>query len=225
MGDAKRLLCVSDPKPELSVVTLGLNYPYRRLPVDEAAARFAAIPQLSNGNPFVLHVGSNLRRKNRDGALRMFARTKDRWTGRLVFAGEPVTPQLRSLAAKLGVADRLVEVANPESRLLEALYSCATALLFPSRFEGFGWPIAEAQACGCPVICSDREPMPEVAGEAGLIRSLDDEEGFAGDIVRLSDAAERERWSEKSLRNAERFSTARMISEYVTIYRSLAPQL
>ena len=136
-----------------------------------------------------------------------------------------MTPELHSLGAELGLSDRLVEIKNPDSAMLEALYNRATALLFPSRFEGFGWPIAEAQACGCPVICSDRGPMPEVAGEAALIHRVDDEEAFAADILRLSDPGERERWSEKSLRNAQRFSTEKMIAQYVEIYRRLAPQL
>jgi glycosyltransferase involved in cell wall biosynthesis len=225
LTDAERLLRVSDQKPALSVITLGLNYPYRKLPAADTAARLAAIPQLASARPFVLHVGSNLRRKNRDGVLRIFAKSKDQWNGQLVFAGDAITAELHSLGGKLGVSDRIVEVKNPDSSLLEALYNRATALLFPSRFEGFGWPIAEAQACGCPAICSDRAPMPEVAGDAGLIHALEDEEAFAADIVKLSDAAERERWSEKSLRNAQRFSTERMIAEYIEIYRKLAPQL
>jgi glycosyltransferase involved in cell wall biosynthesis len=225
LDDAERLLSISDHKPELSVITLGLNYLYRKLPPDAVAARLAPITELASGRPFVLHVGSNLRRKNRDGVLRMFARSKDRWNGQLVFAGEPMTAELRSLGRELGVSDRIVEVKNPESPMLEALYNRATALLFPSRFEGFGWPIAEAHACGCPVICSDRAPMPEVAGDAGLIHAVEDEDAFAADIVKLSDDAERQRWSEKSLRNAERFSTERLIAEYAAIYRKLAPQL
>jgi glycosyltransferase involved in cell wall biosynthesis len=47
---------------------------------------------------------------------------------------------------------------------IEALYSLASALLFPSHAEGFGWPIAEALACGCPVITTDEAPMTEVGG-------------------------------------------------------------
>lgn len=225
MVDAERLLGISNGRPHLSVVTLGLNYPYRKLPAPEVATRLAAIPELGHRRPFVLHVGSNLRRKNRDGVLRIFAHSKEKWNGHLVFAGDAMTPELHSLAAQLGVTDRIAEVKNPDSAILETLYNGATALLFPSRFEGFGWPIAEAHACGCPVICSDRAPMPEVAGDAGLAHPVEDEEGFAADIVRLSDEAERERWSEKSLRNAERFSTERMVAEYVAIYRKLSPQL
>jgi purine-nucleoside phosphorylase len=64
--------------------------------------------------------------------------------------------------------------------------------------------------------------MNEVAGEAGLTHSLDDEAGFAADILLLTDPAEREEWSARSLENARRFSTDRMISEYRGLYRAVA---
>ncbi|HST30633.1 MAG TPA: glycosyltransferase, partial [Chthoniobacterales bacterium] len=99
------------------------------------------------------------------------------------------------------------------------------SLLYPSRFEGFGWPVIEAQACGCPVVCSNAGPLPEVAGDAALFHDVDDEVGFETDLMRLSDRAERAVWSEKSFRNAERFSTSRMISQYIDIYRNLGAQL
>ena len=225
LQDVRRLLGVTGGKPALSVVTLGLNYPYRKLAADEADARLVQQPGLDVSKPFVLHVGSNQKRKNRDGVMRIFARTKDRWNGQLVFAGDRLAADLRSLAGELGISARVVEVVHPDGPLLEALYNRATAFVYPSRFEGFGWPIAEAQACGCPVICADAGPLPEVVGDAGLIHPVEDEEAFAADIIRLSDDAEREHWSEKSLRNAERFSTERMVAQYLDIYRSLVPQL
>ena len=172
---------------------------------------------------FVLHVGSNLKRKNREGVIRIFARCKDQWTGLLVLVGEPITSSLRALVAELGISDRLIEVPHASSELLEALYTCAMVLLFPSSFEGFGWPIAEAHACGCPVITADRAPMTDVAGDAKLARAIEDEAGFAEDLLRLKDPAERERWSAKALENAKRFSAAEMIEKYRGIYRSVAP--
>jgi glycosyltransferase involved in cell wall biosynthesis len=155
--------------------------------------------------------------------LRIFARCKDQWNGSLIFAGESLSDELRALARQLGVLERVVEVANATSESLEALYNCATALLFPSTFEGFGWPIAEAQACGCPVICTDREPMTEVAGDAAMTRNIEDEVGFAADLLRLTHPAEREHWRAKGLENAKRFSSAQMIGRYCELYRSLAP--
>ena len=220
LEDARRLVLRRDGKPKLELIPLALSYPYRKLSADEARVRFARVPLLQAGTPFVLHVGSNLRRKNREGVLRIFARCKEQWNGLLVFAGEPLSDALRSLGRALGVLDRVVEVPNATSELLEALYHGATAFLFPSRFEGFGWPIIEAQACGCPVICSDRAPLPEVAGDAGLIHPAENEESFAAEIIRLTNPEERARWSDKSLRNAQRFSTERMIAEYLSAYRT-----
>ena len=224
LADAKRLLLSEPDGPNLEVVTLGLNYPYRKLSHEEAAGRLK-LNGLDPATPFVLHVGSNLRRKNREGAVRILARCKDQWNGRIIFAGDPLTSSIHSLGRDLGVSDRIVEVHNADSELLEALYNCATALLYPSRFEGFGWPVAEAHACGCPVICSDTGPLPEVGGGAALMHDIEDEEGFAADIVRLANPAERERWSEKSVRNAARFDPQKMIAQYLGIYRSLTPQL
>ena len=218
--DAQRLVPQKNGRPKLKVITLGLSYPYRQLAPGEARQRLAeAFPTA----PFVLHVGSNLVYKNREGVLRIFARCREQWNGLLVFAGERLSPALRSLGRQLGVADRIVEFPEVSNESLEALYACAVALLFPSSHEGFGWPIAEAQACGCPVLCADRPPMSDVAGPAGLINSLDDEAGFAADLLRLTNPAERELWSAKSLENARKFSTARMISEYGMLYRSVAP--
>jgi glycosyltransferase involved in cell wall biosynthesis len=223
LADAHRLVMSRNGKPRFELIPLGLNNPYRELAPPEARARIAQHSILTSGKPFVLHVGSNLHRKNRAGVLRIFARCKDQWDGSLVFAGEPLSDALRALARELGVLERVVEVADATSELLEALYNCATALLFPSTFEGFGWPIAEAQACGCPVICTDREPMTEVAGDAALLHDLEDEAGFAADLLRLTNPAEREHWRARGLENAKRFSAALMIGRYCELYRSLAP--
>jgi glycosyltransferase involved in cell wall biosynthesis len=221
--DAEQLVSRNQPSPKLEVINNGLNYPYRKLAQADALVRLKDIPGLAL--PFVLHVGSNLPRKNRDGVLRIFARTKDKWDARLVFAGDVLDSEQLTLANRLGVGDRIVQIKDAPDHLLEALYNCAVALLFPSLSEGFGWPIIEAQACGCPVVCSNLAPMPETAGAAGLVHDVADEAGFADDILRFNNPAERAVWSEKSLRNAERFSTAKMISRYIDIYRSLGAQL
>lgn len=223
--DAERLVARENNLPGISVVPMGLNYGYRRLPPEISLARLAKIEKFNAALPFALHVGSSLRRKNRDGVLRIFARCKHKWNGRLVFAGDLLEARLMWLARKLDVTERITQLENPESETLEALYNCATALMYPSRFEGFGWPIIEAQACGCPVICANSDPLPETAGDAGLFHDIDDEEGFASDLLRLTDPAQRARWSERSLRNAGRFSSEKMIAQYIDIYRSLGAKL
>ena len=75
------------------------------------------------------------------------------------------------------MTERVVEVVKPTDGELEALYNRATCLLFPSKFEGFGWPAVEAQVCGCPVLCSDAGSLGEVVGDSAFVRPVGDEEG------------------------------------------------
>ncbi len=225
LRDAQRIVGQRDGRPALLLIHHGINHPYKKQPADVARARLAKIAGLAPARPFALHVGSNLRMKNREGVLRIFALTKNDWDGQLVFAGQKLTPELHSLGEELGLRDRIVEVEGPDNGLLEALYSAAMVLLYPSRFEGFGWPIIEAQACGCPVICSTSEPMSEVGGEAALTADVSDEATMAQSLLRLIDPAERARWSEKSLRNAERFHAEKMIGHYIELYRTLGARV
>jgi len=221
LDDARRLL--PDYDGTVILTRNALNYPYRTLDRNTADLRLASIPGIYRDRPFVLNVGSNLRRKNREAVLRSFAAALPRWNGGLVFAGQALTPQLRELAAALRITDRIVEVASPSNEILEALYNRALALHFPSRFEGFGWPVLEAQACGCPVICSDREPLPEVSGGAALLCDADDIEGLTAAILTLADRADaREELQRRGLANAARFTNAAMVGNLVALYERLA---
>jgi glycosyltransferase involved in cell wall biosynthesis len=221
--DAQRLVASENGKPRITVIDIGLSYPYRRLPDDMIDARLQSISNLKPQGRFIIHVGSNLRRKNREGVLRIFAKCAQRLDAQMVFVGEPLSEELHAQARDLGVANRIVDLASVSNETLEALYNRAHALLYPSRFEGFGWPIIEAQACGCPVVASSAGPMADVAGAGALLHQPDDEEGFVADLVRLAGFEERKRWSAAALENAKRFSAARMISQYRELYRSLAP--
>jgi glycosyltransferase involved in cell wall biosynthesis len=219
--DAQRLVATQNDKPRITVVDIGLSYPYRRLPDDVVDVRLQSIQNVKRPGRFIIHVGSNLRRKNRAGVLRIFAKCAQRLDAQMVFVGEPLSEELLAQARELGVADRIVDLASVSNEILEALYNRAHALLYPSRFEGFGWPIIEAQACGCPVVSSSAGPMADVAGAGALLHQPDDEEAFVSDLIRLADPEERRRWSAAALENAKRFSATRMISQYRESYRSL----
>jgi len=220
LRDAGRLL--RGYAGQLTVNPNALNYPYRPLTAGEIASRLRRLPALAAGG-YVLHVGSSLRRKNRETALRAVAAVAGSWPGRMVFAGQPLSAELRGLAAQLQVSERVVEVAKPDNELLEALYGGALALLFPSRFEGFGWPIIEAQACGCAAICSDREPLPEVAGGAAIICDADDAAAFGRAILALAgDAQQRAALVQRGFTNAARYNRTDMISRFTALYSQVA---
>ena len=91
---------------------------------------------------------------------------------------------------------------------LPRLYSGALALIFPSRYEGFGLPLLEAMACGCPVVTTREASMPEVAGDAALyMKDPGDGESLAGILKELvENPSQRREWVEKGLAQAGRFS-------------------
>lgn len=229
---AKMVVCVSKSTQEdltrlsgkqvrSTVILNGLNQSYHVLKADEVTERLFTIRGFRLEQPYILHVGSSLKRKNRDGILRIFHRIKDQWRGNLVFAGAPLTDELKALAVTLGLSGRVMQVLDPSHQQLEALYNRAFAFLFPSRFEGFGWPLIEAQACGCPVLISDRCSLPEVANGTALMRAVEDEGGFADDLISLTRRGEREKWINRGLQNTQRFSTHAMLKQYEDVYRKL----
>jgi glycosyltransferase involved in cell wall biosynthesis len=219
LDDASRIL---KEDKNLCVILNGLNYPFQPLAPDEAERRLAGL--LSIQAPFVFHLGSNAAYKNREGVLRVFAQAAAGTDLQLVMAGEALTPKLMQLARELKMEDRIVQIVKPDVALIEALYNRAVCLLFPSRYEGFGWPPIEAQACGCPVVAGDIPPLAEVLGQSAVLKPVEDEAGMADAIRRLaSDREFREQLRQKGFVNVRtRFQTKRMIDEYMSLYRELA---
>jgi glycosyltransferase involved in cell wall biosynthesis len=211
-------------RPRSCVIMLGVAPTMARVGRGEASKRLAALSAINTDRPFLLNVGSNLRRKNRDGALRIFKRISEHLDCDLVFAGEPLSGELKEVKQRIGLNGRVIEVPHPSDALLEALYSRAFALLYPTRFEGFGWPAIEAQACGCPVISSNGTSIPEVVGNSALLRAPDDEQGFVEDVLRLTDSATREQLIARGFQNVKRFTPERMVNDYIELYRKLCTQ-
>ena len=206
----------------LELLPLALRYDLQPITEAECLARLNGLPGLDLTKAFVLHVGSSHPRKNREGVLRIFAKSADKLDAQLVFAGKPLTVSQRELAGRLRIADRIVETGAVSNELLAALYGRALAFLFPSRFEGFGWPMIEAQSCGCPVVCSNRAPFPEVAGDTALMRDVEDEGGFSKDIIRLAtDKGFRSALIEQGHRNVQRYGPEAMTSKYIALYTRL----
>lgn len=199
------------------VIHNAFNAPFVALPPAEAAplVRQAGIPA---GQPYLLHVGSGLARKNRGLLLQMAHALGSRWQGLICFAGEAPDEALLTQAATLGLAQRVVAVVRPDHQTLVALYSACAAFIFPSYSEGFGWPVIEAQACGAPVIASNVAPMPEVSGGAALHAAPDDAPAFADAFLTLQDPAVRHNLVQRGFTNCARFEPAHMTAAYLRLY-------
>ena len=204
------------PDARVSVVPVALNHPYCPMAVGDAAARIAVLG-LDPQSRYVLHVGGNDWYKNRPGVVRIFAelvRQQGYEAHHLVLAGKAWDATLAAAVEGSGLAERVHAVIDADNETLRALYSRADFLLFPSLAEGFGWPIAEAMACGCPVVTTGRPPMTEVGGEAALY--LDDPDDAAGSARRIVHAMEpRERRVALGLAQTARFDAAAMQAGYL----------
>lgn len=174
---------VSVPASRIDVVPVALLPKARRL----LCRPPIAWPVRRREGPYVLHVGHNGFYKNRSGVVRVFARVAERADVHLVLAGPRPTRALRALVEALDVPERVTFVEEPSDEALETLYWGASLLLFPSLYEGFGLPVLEAMAAGCPVVCSTGGALPEVAGEAALMAPPDDAAALAAAALRVLD--------------------------------------
>ena len=136
------------------------------LPREQAAAAVGQALPLLEGQPFLLQIGS-VWYKNRLGVLSIWEQLHQLgFSQHLVVVGFPDASMQAWLDRRPQFRSWLHSVENVSDELVVALYNQAAALVFPSHNEGFGLPILEALACGCPVITTDRPPMTEVGGEA-----------------------------------------------------------
>jgi alpha-1,3-rhamnosyl/mannosyltransferase len=96
---------------------------------------------------------------------------------------------------------------NVDDSDLRMLYSAAMLMVMPSLYEGFGSPVVEAMACGCPVLCSWSSSLPEVGGQAARYFCSDDPFDLAKRLKEVTeDRAELERMAAEGMRQAKRFS-------------------
>ncbi len=195
---------------------------------DRAAARLLGPP----GHFLdLLHVGSTIPRKRIDVLLRVFAACRKHHPNlRLVRVGAPFTPAQRDLLRSLGLEGHVVSFAFLGSRLLAAIYRRASLLLLPSETEGFGLPLAEALACGAPVIASDIPALREVAGPAEFnpaefcpVASLASWVDAVSRLLRerQSRSAAHERRIAAGIARARRFSWDRNAAETLQLYQAI----
>ena len=178
--------------------------------------------------PFFLFVGTIEPRKNLPTLFRAYEAYRARAGRRaatLVLAGAPGwrnEAELREIE-RLRAAGHLAwfQAATDEHLLL--LYNAATALVLPSRYEGFGLPALEAMACGTPVLASDAASLPEVVGDAGVLLPPDDIDAWAEALREIGDdRIKRQAAIAAGLERARRFSWERAAEQTLSVYRRAA---
>ena len=161
---------------------------------DSAMPLAAAVPDLTH--PFVLYPAVSYPHKNHEVLLRALARlAADGVDVELVATGGPgpLDKKLDKLADELGVGNRWHRLGRIPPVVLDGLFRQAVAMVFPSRYEGYGLPAAEAMARGCPVVAADAGGLPEVVGSGGRLVDPDDDAMWAEAIGTLAGDAEARR--------------------------------
>jgi glycosyltransferase involved in cell wall biosynthesis len=143
-------------------------------PIAREAAVAAVRERYSIGGPFILSVGDIQPRKNHIGLIRAFARLAHAYpqlTHKLVFVGKPTwfSPKVQEAARESGVEERIQFAGFVSDADLLHLYNACDCFVFPSFYEGFGFPALEAMACGRAVVCSDASALPEVVDGAAIL--------------------------------------------------------
>jgi glycosyltransferase involved in cell wall biosynthesis len=207
------------------LIPVGLNFPYSPMDPRQYKNILIRLDSRLSERLFILHVGSNDWYKNRQGVAAIFAalRASSSLTPLLVFVGQKPTGVVLDYLQQRGLADDIITLGHCTNLELQALYSGAAALLFPSLAEGFGWPLIEAQACGCPTVTTDREPMSEVGGPTSVKIDSQDVSGAAQQLEQLLNEGPEARGQRvaQGLKHAAQFTCTRMTDEYLAAYRTL----
>ena len=181
---------------------------------------------------YLIYTGIYKLRKNHAGLLHSFrvlvnrlesdrAGAKSASDVQLVIAGpmEDGEHNLRRLAQELGILDRVVFTGFVPDEDLAALYSGASVYACPSLYEGFGFTVLEAMACGVPVVCSRETSLPEVAGAAALYADARNPQEFGSALYQaFTDRALRTLLIGKGATNLHRFQWKRAAEQTLAVY-------
>jgi glycosyltransferase involved in cell wall biosynthesis len=183
----------------------------------------SAVPQVPDGERFLLYVGGFMRHKNLPRLLEACAELKREIPHRLVMVGAQRVRPARALAEdvrRLGLQDRVTVLCDLSTTQLAGLYRRCDLFVYPSRYEGFGLPVLEAMACGAPVLCSRASAIPEVGGAAVRYFAPDSVSELVSGIKHLlSDEGARKRLSVLGRSRAQEFSWGETAERYSALMR------
>jgi glycosyltransferase involved in cell wall biosynthesis len=169
--DATRIVLerLNLPPSQVATVYHGFRTDFHRVEDPERLARARARYRLPER--FILYVGRIYPMKNVRGLVEAFAKLRDRVPHSLVICGIKHYKTEPDFAAidQYSLHDRVIPTGFVEEEDLPALYSMADAFVLPSLYEGFGIPLLEAMACGCPIVTSTQGSCPEVVDGAGVL--------------------------------------------------------
>lgn len=216
-------------KEKIYVVYLATGEEFKKLETKKWKAEISKKYNLPER--FVLYVGDVNYNKNVEGLIKAFGSSRTLSSGlKLVLVGKsftdnslPEVQRLLQLIKQLGLEDKIILPGwIPEEDLVK-IYNLAEVYCQPSFYEGFGLPVLEAMACGCPVVCANSSSLPEVCGEAALMVDPHDDNGIAKAIERITtDRKLTNDLIEKGFKQSKKFFWEKTAKETVNVYHQIA---
>jgi glycosyltransferase involved in cell wall biosynthesis len=222
-ADLRRLCAV--PGDRIRVIPPGVDDHFRPLRDEERTLLRSTIPKVRKH--IVLQISTGHRYKNTTQTLRVVhGLSSEGFDVCLVRAGRPLGREEGALARELNIAGRIIELGIVSDARLVEMYNAADVLVFPSHYEGFGWPPLEAMACGTPVVVSTAPSLLEVVGTAGLTAPASDTRALVECVRRIFDSpALRVELRERGLSRAADYSWERTAAAYEGVYMEVLADL
>jgi glycosyltransferase involved in cell wall biosynthesis len=174
---------------------------------------------------FWLYVANFYPHKNHARLLLAYDCYRRQWRRQawpLVLCGAPALEysRIRDLASRLGLAEEILFIHGLADTEMPALYSAASALVFPSEYEGFGIPLVEAMACACPIVAADIAAVREFGAGSTISFAAESVESIAGAMIRLQDDEGcRVSLAEAGLKTAERYRDSVIVQRLMDAYQ------
>jgi glycosyltransferase involved in cell wall biosynthesis len=199
---------------------------FYRIGKDEEVAANETLKAMGIEGPYLLSVGTIEPRKNLVNAIKAFHRLKmdGKFAGKFVVVGMEgwLHSNVGKLVEQMQLTREVKFLGYVSDRNLRYLYNKAEVFVFPSFYEGFGFPIIEAFCCEVPVVTSNVSSCPEIAGDAALTVDPGSDEAIAGAIENiLSSRPLRDELVEKGRRRAGDFDFRKTAQETLNVYRDV----
>jgi len=208
------------PEADIEVAHYGVDPLFKPWDRQEIANRF---PELPTSGLKILHIGSNIQRKNLPVLIRALGILRERKVDfTFVKIGYDFPPDQQQMIRNAGIQDRVLFLGNRTTEELPLIYSLCDIFVFPSTYEGFGRPILEAQACGTPVILAESSCLPEVGGDGALYFSPHDEEMLAARITELHDSSVRQTLIHRGFANASKYTWRSHAEKVIATYKMIS---
>ena len=207
----------------VTVVHAGINNLETLATVNELATKGEVLRKHRITSPYYLYVGAVDAHKNFESVIFSFQKASLQATIQLIVVGKEnyLTKTFSDAIEKLDIRG-IVFTGFVPREVLTTLYANAVATLFLSRQEGFGFPVLEAMANGCPVISSNTTSLPEVVGDAGLLFAPDDTDGVSQAMLRLlRDQRFRDELRRRGMEQAKKFSWEKTAQKTIAVWEQM----